>query len=167
MSIADDLERIARQERELHLLRLDAEVAWELGCRLRTMAIERGHRVAIDVRRFGQQLFYTVLEGTSPNNAEWVRRKGNTVARFYNSSYSVGLSLRVKGTTLEQNHGLATADYASHGGSFPLHVEGAGVVGSATVSGLPQRSDHDLVVEALCALLGRDYEALKLGPEES
>jgi len=166
MSIAGDLEQIARQESELHLARLDAGVAWELGSRLRAMAIERGHRVAIDVRRFGQQLFYVALDGTTPNNAEWVRRKGNTVARFLHSSYSVGRNLKAKGTTLELSVGLATADYASHGGSFPLHVEGAGVVGSVTVSGLPERFDHELVVEALCALLGRDYEALKLGPEE-
>jgi uncharacterized protein (UPF0303 family) len=44
-------------------------------------------------------------------------------------------------------------------------VEGAGIVGSVTVSGLPQRDDHELVVEALCAMLGRDYSALKLAPE--
>jgi uncharacterized protein (UPF0303 family) len=35
-------------------------------------------------------------------------------------------------------------------------------VGSATVSGLPQRADHELVVEALCAALGRDYATMKL-----
>jgi uncharacterized protein (UPF0303 family) len=38
-------------------------------------------------------------------------------------------------------------------------------VGSVTVSGLPQRADHELVVEALCSILGRDYAELKLGPE--
>ena len=41
-------------------------------------------------------------------------------------------------------------------------MKGAGVVGSVTVSGLPQRADHELVVEALCDLLGRDYAALRL-----
>ena len=59
------------------------------------------------------------------------------------------------------------ADYAADGGSFPLKVAGAGIVGSVTVSGLPQRSDHELVVEALCGLLGRDYAALRLASEPS
>ncbi len=57
------------------------------------------------------------------------------------------------------------ADYATDGGSFPLNVEGAGVVGSVTVSGLPQRDDHNLVVEALCLMLGKDFAALRLEPE--
>ncbi len=61
--------------------------------------------------------------------------------------------------------GLPISEYASDGGSFPLTVKDAGIVGSVTVSGLPQRADHELVVEALCALLGRNYSELKLGPE--
>ncbi len=48
---------------------------------------------------------------------------------------------------------------------FRCAVTGAGVVGSVTVSGLPQRADHELVIEALCAMLGRDYAELKLANE--
>jgi len=165
MGLTEDLDRVALQERELLLPELNAQVAWDLGLRLRTMAAERGLPVVIDARRFGQPLFYAALEGSTPDNAEWVRRKSNLVARFHRSSYSVGLSLKAKNDTLHDKYGLALADYAPHGGSFPLAVAGAGVVGSVTVSGLPQRADHELVVEALCVALGRDYTELKLGAE--
>lgn len=163
MGSNEDIERIAFQERELVLPRLDAQTAWELGARLRAMAEERGLAVVIDVRRFGQPLFYAAMEGTTPDNVEWVRRKSNVVARFHRSSYAVGLKLSTKNETLIEQQGLPLADFATHGGSFPLAAAGAGVVGSVTVSGLPQRGDHELVVEALCALLGRDYEELRLG----
>ncbi|MGD0348003.1 MAG: heme-degrading domain-containing protein [Terracidiphilus sp.] len=167
MGLSEDLEKIRIQESELRLPRLDAQVAWDLGTRIRTMATERGLILVIDVRRFGQPLFYAALDGTTPDNAEWVRRKSNVVARFHRSSYAVGMTLKVKATTLLERYGLPVADYAADGGSFPLIVEGAGIVGSATVSGLPQRDDHNLVVEALCALLGRDFAALRLGPESA
>jgi uncharacterized protein (UPF0303 family) len=165
MELNEDLERVALQERELRLPRLDAQVAWELGVRLRAMAEQRGLPVVIDVRRFRQPLFYAALDGTTPDNAEWVRRKSNVVARFHRSSYAVGLKLRAKSETLTEQQGLPLFDYATHGGSFPLTVEGGGVVGSVTVSGLPQRADHELVVEALCGLLGRDYADLRLAAE--
>jgi uncharacterized protein (UPF0303 family) len=165
MELSEDIERVALQELELKLPRVDAQIAWDLGVRLRTMAQERGLAVVIDVRRFGQPLFYTALEGTTPDNVEWVRRKSNVVARFHRSSYTVGLKLQSKNDTLTEQQGLPLADYATHGGSFPLAVEGAGVVGSVTVSGLPQRADHELVVEALCAMLGRDYAELRLAAE--
>jgi len=165
MGLKEDLERIALQERELVLPRLDAQIAWDLGSRLRIMAAERGLAVVIDVRRFGQPLFYAAMDGTTPDNPEWVRRKSNVVARFHHSSYAAGLREKQKNQTLHESQGLAVADYATHGGSFPLAVSGAGVVGSVTVSGLPMRADHELVIEALCAILGRSYEELKLPAE--
>jgi uncharacterized protein (UPF0303 family) len=87
------------------------------------------------------------------------------VARFHRSSYGVGMTLKQKNTTLLERQGLPVADYATDGGSFPLRVAGAGVVGSVTVSGLPQRADHELVVEALCAMIGREYAELRLAAE--
>jgi uncharacterized protein (UPF0303 family) len=166
MGLAEDATCVAMQERELRLPRFDEQAAWELGTRLRAMAVERGLGIVIDVRRFGQPLFYAALEGTTPDNPEWVRRKSNVVARYHRSSYGMGLNLKMRGQTLEER-GHSIADFAAHGGSFPIYVEGAGIVGCVTVSGLPQRDDHELVVEALCGLLGKDYAAVKLGPEGS
>jgi uncharacterized protein (UPF0303 family) len=162
MELSKDLEVIARQERELLLPQFDENIAWELGLRLRDLALYRQLPVTIEVRRFGQPLFYSALKGTTPDNAEWVRRKGNVVGRFHRSSYAIGLSLQQTNSTLAEKYELSAADYASHGGSFPLSVTGAGVVGCVTVSGLPQRADHELVVEALCCQLGREYRQLAL-----
>jgi uncharacterized protein (UPF0303 family) len=162
VGLNEDLAAIAAQERELQFPKLDEEVAWKLGSRLRELALAKKFGVVIDVRRFGQPLFYCALPGTTPDNPEWVRRKGNVVARFHRSSYAIGLELKQSGSTLLEKYGLGDADYATHGGSFPIRVPTAGVIGSVTVSGVPQRSDHELVVEALCGELGRDYATLKL-----
>ena len=165
MGLNEDLEIISRQERELILPRLDADTAWKVGSHLRDLAQQRGLSVVIDIRRFDRLQFYAAMDGTTPDNAEWVRRKSNVVARFHHSSYAIGIKEEIKGETICESQGLPLADYATHGGSFPLSVMGAGVVGSVTVSGLPMRADHELVIEALCLLLGRDYADLKLPPQ--
>jgi len=162
VALSDDLDAIRVQEKELQFSRFDEDVAWQLGTRVRELAIARKFGVVIDVRRFGQPLFYCALPGTSPDNPEWVRRKSNVVARFHRSSYATGLELQQSGSTLLEKYGLSAADYAVHGGSFPIRVTSAGVIGSVTVSGVPQRSDHELVVEALCTELGKSYDSLAL-----
>ena len=165
MGLNEDLDRIALQERQLILPKLDADIAWQIGSKLRTFAADRDLPIVIDIRRFGQPLFYAAMDGTTPDNPEWVRRKGNVVARFHHSSYTEALKERLKGKTIYESQGLPIAEFATHGGSFPLRLANAGVVGSITVSGLPMRQDHELVVEALCAILGRNYDDLKLPPE--
>jgi uncharacterized protein (UPF0303 family) len=162
MAITDDLAILVRQERELQLPHFNEETAWEIGLRLRDWARARQLAVVIDLHRFGQPLFYSALAGSTPDNVNWVRRKSNVVAHFHRSSYRVGLELEQRQSNLLEKYGLPSADYASHGGSFPLTVAGAGIIGAVTVSGLPQRADHELVVEALCVQLGKAYAGLAL-----
>ena len=165
MAIADDLAHVIHQEADLRLPRFDNDDAWQLGLLLRDLAVSRRHTLVIDIRRFGQPpqpLFYTALPGTTPDNARWVQRKANVVARFHRSSYQLGLYLAHNNLTFAEKYSLPDADYATHGGSFPLHVTGAGIIGAVTVSGLPQREDHNLVVEALCLTLKRDPASLRL-----
>ena len=51
------------------------------------------------------------------------------------------------------------------GGGFPVIVKGAGVIGvHSRVSGLPEREDHGVIVDALCDHLGIDRKALALPP---
>ena len=165
MAVEDDIAMVVRQESILVLRAFGPEEAWALGTRLREMAVARGLPLVVDVRRLGsphQPLFFCALEGTTPDNARWVARKVNVVARFHKSSYHVGLLLKQAGLSLSERYGLPEEEYAAHGGGFPLRVAGAGVVGCVTVSGLPQREDHSLVVEALCGLTGQEQAGLRL-----
>lgn len=162
MDIEHDLHMIAAQEQALVFPRFDAARAWKLGAYLHELATARSLALAIDICTFGQPLFFNALEGATPDHVNWVRRKRNVVAHFRRSSYAVGLSMQRAGTTLADKHGLPAAEYASHGGAFPITLAGAGVIGSLTVSGLAQRADHELAVEALCAELGHDYAKLAL-----
>jgi len=56
-------------------------------------------------------------------------------------------------------------EIAAHGGSFPIRVKGAGIVGAITVSGVPGRDDHGFVVRAIAGHLGLDAAALAFAPE--
>jgi uncharacterized protein (UPF0303 family) len=162
MNLDLDQQAIAKQEHTLVFPRFDAARAWKLGTFLRELALARSHAIAIDIRTSGMPLFFSALEGTAPDNAAWVRRKSNVVAHFRRSSYAVGLRLQQTGATLIDKYGLPPAEYAAAGGSFPITVAGLGVIGAVTVSGLTQRADHELVVEALCAELELDFADLAL-----
>jgi uncharacterized protein (UPF0303 family) len=162
-SLEADIARIAEQERLLRFARFGPEEAWTIGASLRDMAVADKAPVAIDISLRDRTLFHCVLPGSTTDNAEWIRRKRNTVLRLWRSSYAVGLSLALKGDSQETAHALPLQDYAVHGGAFPIALESLGCVGAVTVSGLPQRRDHTLVVEALARFLGVDLGANQLG----
>lgn len=157
-----DIAKIAEQEKALVFDRFDLTTAWELGSLLRGMAIERGLSVTIDVKLHSMPAFYSAMPGTSADNESWVRRKRNLALRFFQSSYGLGRKLALSGDAVESRWGLPSADYAPHGGSFPIKVEGVGCIGAVTVSGLPQREDHNMVVEALAQMLGKDLASIRL-----
>ena len=156
MSAADDIEIITEQELLLRFPAFDANTAWALGSVLRGKLLAEGVGGSIEIETAGQVLFACTTPGATPGQADWIRRKRNTVLRFGRSSYGVGRMLERDGVTMEARHGLMLADYAAHGGGFPIFVEGvgAGAVGTVIVSGLPQREDHRLVVSALAEVLG-------------
>jgi len=143
------VEELEAQERRLVFRQFTYEDAWALGTLLVEMARERQAPVAVDIHRAGQQLFHAALPGSAPDNDAWIARKRRVVERYGSASYLVGARLRAKGTTFEESSRLDPDEYAAHGGSFPITVEGVGVIGAVTVSGLPQLQDHRFVVEAL------------------
>ena len=153
---ADDLrlEELLSQEDELQFSSFTATTAWELGCALVDAARRDGHAVTVDIRRGDQQLFHAALEGTQPNNDVWIERKNRVVRRFGHSSLYIGRLHEQAGTSFADRELVDPQEFAAHGGAFPLIVRAVGVIGTITVSGLPQEDDHNLVVTVLREFLG-------------
>jgi uncharacterized protein (UPF0303 family) len=144
-------EELLTQEAELQFERFDNDTALALGQALVDAARRDSLAVTVDVRRGEQQLFHAALPGTAADNDAWIERKNRVVRRFGHSSFYVGRQL--EGTTMEEKFLLDGARFAAHGGAFPVIVRDVGVVGTVTVSGLPQADDHQLVVAVLRAFL--------------
>ncbi|MEU2222545.1 heme-degrading domain-containing protein [Streptomyces sp. NPDC012751] len=151
---APTVEELQAQQSRLVFERFTHDDAWALGSLLVELARERRLPVAVDIHRAGQQLFHAALPGSAPDNDAWIARKRRVVERYGAPSYLVGTRFRAKGTTFEESSRLDPDTYAAHGGSFPITVEGVGVIGAVTVSGLPQLEDHRFVVEVLERFLG-------------
>jgi uncharacterized protein (UPF0303 family) len=161
-ALEEDIRRLAEQERLLRLPRFGPEEAWALGLVVREIATARRAPIAIDISLRDRVLFHCALPGATTDNAEWIRRKRNTVLRLWRSSYAVGRSLALSGKTQETAHMLPASDYAVHGGGFPLALEGLGCIGAITVSGVPQREDHEIVADGLAAFLNVDLAGCRL-----
>lgn len=146
---------LLEQEQTLQFDHFTNEDALAIGLELIAEAQNRGASVTVDITRSGQRLFHFAMSGTAPDNAEWIRRKNNVVQRFGHSSYYIGTLLKQSDLTMEQKYLISSHEFAAHGGAFPIIIRNVGVVGTITVSGLPQREDHALVVYVLTQALTR------------
>ena len=145
----EDIAALRLQEELLTFSKFDEDDAWALGNRMRLHALDQKLPLVIDIRVAGRKLFYVALPNTSPDNAEWVERKVNVVMRYQKSSYRVGRELLERGMTLDESRGVNPLTMAAAGGGFPINIKGVGVVGSVTVSGIPQRDDHQFVATCI------------------
>src|SRR3954451_1896985 len=146
---------LAAEEQELQFSSFTNDDAWELGSALVAAARERSAPGGVDVTRNGHQLFRAPLPGSAPDNDTWIARKQRVAHRFGHSSLYVRQASIERGTTFEDQFGLDPAEYAAHGGAFPVLVRSVGPVGVVAVSGLPQLEDHRMVTAAIRAHLAR------------
>ena len=140
---------LLREEDELQFSEFTNDTALALGLRFVEAAKAERLPITIDVTRNGQQLFHCAMPGTSADNDSWIQRKVRVVTRYHHSSLYIGQMCLSQGITFEEKSRLDRDLYAAAGGGFPVIVKKVGVVGTVTVSGLPQAEDHALVVRML------------------
>jgi uncharacterized protein (UPF0303 family) len=153
---------IAEQEERLVFDRFDEARAFEIGGLIRRRGLAEAMPIVVEIRFWDRLLFYAALPGSTSSNTEWVRRKLNVVKMFHKSTYRMVLEEQRPDRTFKPGAGLSPADFVLAGGGFPIRIKGVGVVGGIGVSGMPEREDHALIVEALCEHLGVDRAKLVL-----
>jgi uncharacterized protein (UPF0303 family) len=154
-----EIDALRHEQQALRLRRLDANIAWEIGAFIRQRVVADTLPIAFEVSRPGQQLFFYAAEGTTPDNASWVRRKRNVVERFHKSSLEMHLQAQHDGRPMLERYALPVIDFCSSGGSVPIILEGGGCVGAVTVSGLTQHDDHALAVAAIRSVMESQAQA--------
>lgn len=152
----DILKQLLQEEQELQFTEFNETTAWEIGSCFVAKCMRDGLPVTIDIMRGEHQLFHASLPGTSPDNDEWIKRKVRLVNRFGHSSFYMGQFLKSKGKRIEEVYLVSENLYAPHGGCFPVIVKGTGVIGTITVSGLPQEEDHKLAVQTIRDFLAQE-----------
>jgi uncharacterized protein (UPF0303 family) len=152
----DILEQLLQEEKELQFTGFNEAIAWQIGSQMVERSVSKGLPIAIDITRGDHQLFHASLSGTSADNDEWIKRKVRLVYRFGHSSFYIGQLLKSKGKSLEEAYLISESLYAPHGGCFPIIVKGTGMIGTITVSGLPQEEDHKLVVQNIRDFLAQE-----------
>ena len=152
----DILNTLLQQEQELQFAHFNESTAWQIGTQMVERAMRENLPVTIDITRGQHQLFHCSMPGTAADNDEWVKRKVRLVNRFGHSSFYMGQKLKQKGKTIEESYLISESEFAAHGGCFPIIIKGTGMVGTITVSGLPQEEDHKLVVESIREFIAKE-----------
>lgn len=151
------MEDLLAEEASLVLDRFDYALAWEVGARIRAVGVERQLPIAVEVFHGTAPVFFTLLPGATPDNSGWIRRKRAVALRFHHSSLYMRLMCESKGVKLRDRYGLPETDFVASGGAVPILVREVGLVGVATVSGLPDVEDHRLVVSVIQWLKSRPH----------
>lgn len=140
---------LQQEQAELVLKKFDENDAWTLGLWMREQAAKNNYAIGMSVNLNHKKVFHCTMPGSAPLSDDWLRRKENTVYKFFKSSYEMAYFLEGQNQTCHERYGLAHEDFAIAGGGVPVTVAGVGVVGAVAVTGLPQEKDHGLAADGI------------------
>lgn len=143
---------------EIVLKHFTVEDAFALGLEMHTDARALKLPIVIDIRAGDAPLFSVMLPGASGLNFDWARRKRNLTLLTEKASWHHSQNL-ANGEDVIASMALNPRDYTAHGGCVPVFVEGAGLVATVTISGLPQKEDHEFAMKHLEPLAAEQVQA--------
>jgi uncharacterized protein (UPF0303 family) len=151
--------QLLEEEIILKIPTLTNEDACEIGQIALQLGTQRKLPIAIEVRIGEWIVFHASLEGSSPQNDWWIRRKASVVMLKHHSTMFERVSAEELGVDWYEENAVKNETHAIHGGAIPL-ITDQGFKGILIISGLPQIQDHFFAVEVLTEFLARKGEEL-------
>lgn len=124
-------------------------IGLEMGLAIVNLAKEQNQNIAVQIARLNHTIFLFVDDSLPADKHNWLKRKANVSKHFEESSLSVKHDLINGNMTLKETFALDEKEYLAKGGSIPIFVKNAGMVGIVTVSGLHDEEDHKIIIDAL------------------
>ncbi len=125
------------------------KIALEMALTIIDLAKSRNQHIAVEICRLNHTIFMYVDDNLPADKHNWLRRKANVAKQFEESSLSVKNDLKEGNMTLDKTFALDEKDFLAKGGSIPIFVKHAGMIGTITVSGLHDEEDHKIIIDAL------------------
>jgi len=149
----EQLDAVITQEKELRFKTVDTGMVTDIAKAIADKLKAKHAPSYILAVINGNTLYAECLPGASPDNANWVRRKGNLTTLFSKSSYRVTLEMRIRGQDLS-SRGASAAEYVLSGGAFPVTI-GDLTVGYFASSGIAQEEEHQIIADTIAGYLGK------------
>lgn len=104
--------------------------------------------LAVDIVIGEDLVFRAKLGNTGPGNDQWLAGKARVARMFGEPSLLVRLRHEVDGGDFTDRDDVDHETHKAHGGSIPIFVAGE-LVATITMSGEPDRIDHEAASEAI------------------
>ena len=151
---------LLKEEGALLLSEINVRKLLEVGEIAKSLGLERGLPIAVEVRLGDWTIYHASLPGSTVENQWWIDRKARVVLLKHHSTMYERVSAQERGVDWHKENNLLDETHAIHGGGLPLITKSDGFVGVLLISGLPQVDDHLLGVEVLTEFLARKGELL-------
>lgn len=135
--------------KKIELDHFSNRIAFDIGLKIVELAKSRNQHIAVEVSRLNHTVFLFVDDNLPADKHNWLRRKANVAKQFEESSLSVKNDLKDGQMSLDKTFCLDERDFIAKGGSIPIFIKNAGMIGTITVSGLRDEEDHNIIIESL------------------
>lgn len=126
-----------------------AEEAFDFGRAIVEESLAAGLAIGVDIYLNGRTVFRFLPSALGADKEDWLCRKRNTVLYFGMSTQAMYEKCKGNEALLQTKYARELREFTLTPGSLPLVVEGTGLVGALTVTGLLPEEDHALAEKYL------------------